>query len=109
MPGDVRDGLTRVVERAADVETLPRRGALTAQSEGAGNRVERAAELERGRRHDDRAVTKHLVPHQHCDTHRCHSKNGTTARVLAHPRDIELALLQDCLLYTSPSPRDRQK
>src|SRR5680860_110846 len=88
---NVRDGLARVVERAADVEALPRRGTLTAQSEGAGNRIERAAELEGGRRHDDRAIAKHLVPHQHCDAHGRHSKHGATAWVLAHPRDIELA------------------
>ena len=97
MLGDVGDGLTGVVERTADIETLPRRGALTAQPEGAGDRVERAAQLKSGRRHDDGAVAKHLVPHQHCDTHRRHSKHRATPWVLAHPGHIELALLQEPL------------
>src|SRR5476649_647061 len=97
MLGDVGDGLAGVVERAADVEAVPDRSALTTKSEGAGDRVEGAAELEGGRRHDDRAFAKNLVPYQHRDTHGCNSKHGATARVLAHPDDVELSLLQDPL------------
>ena len=32
-----------------------------------------------------------------------------SALVILSPSDIELALCSGCLLYTSPSPRDRQK
>src|ERR1035437_5266820 len=95
MLGDIGDGLLRVDERAADVEPTPGRGTLTAQPEGPGNGVERSTKLEGGRRHDDPTIAKYPVPHQHRHAHRCHFRHRASSRVLAHPGDVELALLQD--------------
>ena len=93
--GDIGDGLLRVVERAADVEPAPLRGALAAQPHRARDGVERAAELERRRGHDDGAVTEDLVAQQHRDAHRRHAQHRAAARVAADPHDVEVALLED--------------
>src|ERR1019366_8841774 len=97
MLGDVGDGLLGVVEGTADVESTPGRRALAAQPEGSGDRVERATKLEGGRRHDDCTIAKYLLPHQHRHAHRCHLQRSATSWVLAHPGDVEFALLQDPL------------
>ena len=97
MSCDISDRLLGVVERAADVEATPSRRAVTAQPQGPGDRIEGAAELEGGRCHDDCTIVKHLVAHQHRHTHRRDLQQGATTRVLAHPGDVELALLQDSL------------
>ena len=34
---------------------------------------------------------------------------GSLAKLFTHPLDTLKAKIQVCLLYTSPSPRDRQK
>ena len=87
----------RVVERAADVEALPVRGALAAQPDRAGDGVERAAELERRRGQHDGAVAEDLVAHQHRHAHRRDPQHRAAARVAAQPDDVELALLEDAL------------
>ncbi len=97
VPGDVGHGLAGVVERAADVQALPVGGTLTAQPERAGDGVERAAELERGRGHDDGAVAEHLVAQQHRHAHRGDPQHRAAARVAADPGHVELALLEDAL------------
>ena len=91
----VGDGLLRVVERAAHVEAAPLRGSLATQPHRAGHRIERAAELEGRRRHDDGAVTEDLVAQQHRDTHGRHPEHGAAALVAADPHDVEVALLED--------------
>ncbi len=95
--GDVGDGLLRVVERAADVEALPLRGALAAQPDRAGDGVERAAELERRGGEDDGALLEDLVAHEHRHAHRRDAQHRAPARVAVQPHDVELALLEDAL------------
>src|SRR5665213_3092296 len=37
------------------------------------------------------------------------NQNRTTALIVDEAQNLDWAVLEDCLLYTSPSPRDRQK
>ena len=59
-----------VVERAADVEPGPRRRVRSGQAERARHRLEAAAELERRRRQDDRAIREQPLPQQPGDRDR---------------------------------------
>ena len=95
VPRHVGDALLGVGERAADVEPAPLRRALAAQADGAGDGVERPAELEGRRGEDDGALGEDLVAHEHRHAHRRDPQHGPAARVAVEPHDVELALLED--------------
>src|SRR5690606_39376083 len=109
--GDVDDALRRVVERAADVEALPRGLAVVAprpEAEGTRDGLEAPAERERRRGQDDRALGEQAARDEPRDRERRRVQAWRTAALrLAASDPQHVALARDRVEIGRASCRER--